>query len=60
MAGTLIVAIAIDETFAKVRNGPPVDDARDVEWPVWADEVPLYLVRVHPEVALRLSVDRQE
>ena len=32
MAGTLILAIVIDEASAIVRSGPPVDDARDLEW----------------------------
>ncbi|HEY9857075.1 MAG TPA: pyridoxamine 5'-phosphate oxidase family protein [Stenomitos sp.] len=57
VAGTLILAIAIEEASAKVRSGPPVDDARDMEWPVWAGEVPLQMVGTQPEVAPDLRVE---
>jgi len=38
---TLIVAMPIDEASAKVRTGPPVDDAEDLELDVWAGTLPL-------------------
>jgi len=58
LAGTLILAIAIDEASAKVRSGPPVDDARDMDWPVWAGEVPLHMVGASPKVSPDLRVER--
>ncbi|MNT24022.1 Pyridoxamine 5'-phosphate oxidase [compost metagenome] len=51
VAGTLILAIAIEEASAKVRSGPPVDDARDMDWPVWAGEIPVHMVGTQPEVS---------
>src|SRR4029079_9286508 len=38
---TLIVAMPIDEASAKVRTGPPVDDAEDLDLDVWAGTLPL-------------------
>lgn len=37
---TSVVSIKIDEASAKIRTGPPVDDAEDYDLPVWAGEVP--------------------
>ena len=39
-AATLVVKIPIDESSAKVRTGPPVDDAEDMELPIWAGVLP--------------------
>ena len=33
---TALVRIKIDEASAKVRQGAPVDDEADTDWPVWA------------------------
>ena len=38
----------IDEGSAKVRTGGPIDDAEDLELPVWAGELPLRLVAQSP------------
>jgi hypothetical protein len=49
LAGTLVLALPLDEASAKVRSGPPVDDPEDlVAWPVWAGEVPLTQVAGAP------------
>ncbi|MDH3606859.1 MAG: pyridoxamine 5'-phosphate oxidase family protein [Acidimicrobiia bacterium] len=39
--GTTVLAIAIDETSAKIRTGPPGDDDEDYELPIWAGVVPV-------------------
>lgn len=39
--GTAVLALPIEEASAKVRTGPPLDDAEDLQWPVWAGVVPL-------------------
>ena len=39
--GTAVLALPIEEASAKVRTGPPLDDADDLRWPVWAGVVPL-------------------
>jgi nitroimidazol reductase NimA-like FMN-containing flavoprotein (pyridoxamine 5'-phosphate oxidase superfamily) len=38
---TLILAMPIDEASAKVRTGPPIDDAEDLALDVWAGTLPL-------------------
>jgi len=38
---TLVTAVGLDEVSAKVRVGPPDDDADDVGRPIWAGEIPL-------------------
>ena len=43
LQATEVIAFPLDEVSAKVRSGPPVDDPRDLEWPVWAGEIPLKL-----------------
>lgn len=39
---TSIVAVPIESASAKIRSGPPKDDADDLDLPVWAGVVPLY------------------
>ena len=41
LKGTAVLALPIEEASAKVRTGPPFDDAEDLQWPVWAGVVPL-------------------
>lgn len=48
MKATAVLALPLTEVSAKVRTGPPVDDAEDMDWPVWAGVVPLSLVRGTP------------
>lgn len=55
LVGTLVVAVPTDEASAKVRVGPPVDDAADYALPAWAGELPLQLVAGDPVPDPRLS-----
>ncbi len=48
LAATLLVRVALDEVSAKVRGGPPIDDERDLDVPVWAGVLPLRLVAGDP------------
>jgi uncharacterized protein len=41
MAATTVLALPLDELSAKVRKGPPKDDADDMALPVWAGVLPL-------------------
>ena len=41
LSATTVVAIAIDSASAKVRMGPPNDDAEDYALPIWAGVLPL-------------------
>jgi nitroimidazol reductase NimA-like FMN-containing flavoprotein (pyridoxamine 5'-phosphate oxidase superfamily) len=40
---TAILSIPLDEVSAKIRVGPPIDDAEDMAVPVWAGLVPIAL-----------------
>lgn len=44
IAGTLVLAVPLDEASAKVRVGPPGDDEEDIGLPYWAGVVPLSIV----------------
>src|SRR5512137_1663948 len=46
--GTLVVEFPVVEASAKVRAGPPVDEAEDLALDVWAGVVPLRLVAGEP------------
>lgn len=58
MAGTLVLALSLQEASAKVRTGPPKDDQADYELPVWAGELPLRLLPLEPipDPALTVTV----
>jgi len=46
---TSILAMALEEVSAKIRVGPPVDDAEDANVPVWAGVIPIALRAGPPE-----------
>jgi nitroimidazol reductase NimA-like FMN-containing flavoprotein (pyridoxamine 5'-phosphate oxidase superfamily) len=48
LRSTLVLRLDIQEGSAKVRTGPPVDDAEDLVLPVWAGVIPLALVTETP------------
>ncbi len=48
LKATSVLAFPISEASAKVRSGPPKDDAEDMALPVWAGVVPLTLVAGTP------------
>ncbi len=41
LKATLVVAVKIEEASAKLRLGPPADDAEDYSLPIWAGVMPL-------------------
>lgn len=43
LATTMVLALGLDEASAKVRTGPPIDDADDMAFDVWAGVVPVRL-----------------
>jgi nitroimidazol reductase NimA-like FMN-containing flavoprotein (pyridoxamine 5'-phosphate oxidase superfamily) len=45
---TRVLAVALGEASAKVREGPPLDADDDLGWPVWAGVVPITTVRGEP------------
>jgi uncharacterized protein len=46
---TTILAIPIEEASAKVRTGPPKDDADDMDLPIWAGVLPIRTIQGEPE-----------
>jgi hypothetical protein len=45
---TRVLAISITEASAKIRKGPPKDDAEDLGLPVWAGVIPFKTVALAP------------
>jgi nitroimidazol reductase NimA-like FMN-containing flavoprotein (pyridoxamine 5'-phosphate oxidase superfamily) len=54
LKGTRVLALALDEASAKVRDGGPVDDEEDYALDAWAGVVPLRLTRGEPAPDPRL------
>jgi nitroimidazol reductase NimA-like FMN-containing flavoprotein (pyridoxamine 5'-phosphate oxidase superfamily) len=48
LAATMVLEVPLDEASAKIRTGPPLDDAEDLGLPVWAGVLPLALVPGKP------------
>ncbi|MGH9042401.1 MAG: pyridoxamine 5'-phosphate oxidase family protein [Acidimicrobiia bacterium] len=48
LAATLLARVGLEESSAKVRSGPPIDDDEDLDLPVWAGVLPLRLVAGDP------------
>jgi hypothetical protein len=48
LKATTVLQMRIEEGAAKVRGGPPKDDADDYAWPVWAGVVPVRMVAERP------------
>ena len=48
LAATSVLSLPIAEASAKIRTGPPTDDAADYSLPVWAGVLPLALAPSTP------------
>ena len=48
LKATSLLRLPIDEFSAKVRTGPPIDDAEDLTFPTWAGVVPLEMKAGEP------------
>ena len=46
---TAVVGFSLDESSAKIRTGPPKDDAEDYALPHWAGVIPLALAAGAPQ-----------
>ena len=51
---TTVLSLSLNEASAKVRTGPPLDDAEDYELPIWAGVIPLRMVADTPTNDARL------
>jgi nitroimidazol reductase NimA-like FMN-containing flavoprotein (pyridoxamine 5'-phosphate oxidase superfamily) len=45
---TRVMAVPIEEVSAKIRSGPPKDDAEDLGLPIWAGVIPLAMTAGQP------------
>ena len=57
LKATAVVAMPLDSAAAKVRSGPPQDDAEDLALPVWAGVLPIHQVIGDPLADPALSPD---
>ena len=57
LAATAVVALPLDEAAAKLRTGGPIDNAGDLNLPIWAGVVPLALRASPPIRADNLSAE---
>jgi uncharacterized protein len=57
LKATTVISLALDEVAAKVRTGPPKDDAEDLGLPVWAGVVPVTTAIGRPEADPLLPAD---
>lgn len=46
---TLMIRVPVNECSAKIRTGPPIDDAADMSLPVWAGVLPTRPAWLQPE-----------
>jgi uncharacterized protein len=58
LRASLVVRLPIEEFSAKVRVGPPIDDAEDLGLPIWAGVIPLEMTAgsATPDPALVVGV----
>jgi len=49
LKATRLLRLPLDEASAKIRSGPPADDAADFDWPSWGGLIPLALVAGTPQ-----------
>jgi hypothetical protein len=57
LKSTRVLSLPIEETSAKVRTGPPVDEKADLDLPNWAGQLPLTSGRGDPIPAPDLGQD---
>jgi len=58
LKATSVLRVPIEEFSAKVRTGPPIDDAEDMNFPTWAGVLPLEIKAGTPVNDLKLDISR--
>lgn len=48
LKATAVIEFLIEEASAKIRQGPPKDDAEDLDFPVWAGVIPIAMRALLP------------
>jgi len=59
---TTVLSMRIEDGSAKVRSGPPKDDAPDYGWPVWAGVIPVQstALNAQPDPAQKVEATERE
>jgi uncharacterized protein len=57
LAATLVLSLPIAEASAKIRTGPPLDDAADYDLPIWAGVLPFAPIAGEPIADPQLPED---
>jgi nitroimidazol reductase NimA-like FMN-containing flavoprotein (pyridoxamine 5'-phosphate oxidase superfamily) len=55
LKATQVLAVPLEESSAKVRTGPPLDDDGDYSFPIWAGVLPLHQQALEPLADPRLE-----
>ena len=58
LRATSVLRVPIEEFSAKVRTGPPIDDAEDMSFPTWAGVLPLVMKTGIPINDPKLDISR--
>jgi nitroimidazol reductase NimA-like FMN-containing flavoprotein (pyridoxamine 5'-phosphate oxidase superfamily) len=59
LKATTVLRLPITEFSAKIRQGPPVDEAEDYAFPTWAGVLPLRVIPGTPEPDAKLDPPRE-
>ena len=59
LKATSVLRVPIEEFSAKVRTGPPIDDAEDYSFPTWAGVLPLEMRTGSPIPDAKLEKSRE-
>jgi nitroimidazol reductase NimA-like FMN-containing flavoprotein (pyridoxamine 5'-phosphate oxidase superfamily) len=59
LKATSVLRVPIEEFSAKVRLGPPIDDAEDLAFPTWAGVIPLEMKAGEPINDPKLDAGRE-
>jgi nitroimidazol reductase NimA-like FMN-containing flavoprotein (pyridoxamine 5'-phosphate oxidase superfamily) len=49
LKATRLLRLPLDEASAKIRSGPPADDAADFDWPSWGGLIPFTIKAGTPQ-----------
>ena len=59
LKATAVLKLPIEEASAKIRTGPPKDDAEDYDLPIWAGVLPIKIAVGEPIADPALRVDAE-
>lgn len=60
LKATAVMSLTIDEGSAKVRQGGPLDDKEDYQWPTWAGVIPVHTQWGDAQPCTQLKADNHD